>query len=118
MYIGCSSNCAGSILLILHLQTGHIGQQFHLYFDDEFTTLPYLTSEEAPPKWSALVENNSERIDYNGNISQEWLHMPDMAMLQTPQSLANQIIIPKGFQQMIPLGTATQITPSERVQKW
>ena len=50
---------------------------------DEVTTIQYLTSEEAPPNWSALVEYNSEHTKYQGNASQEWLYMPDMVILET-----------------------------------
>ena len=71
IYIGYSPNHVGTVSLVLHLQTGHISPQFHLVFDDEFTTVPYLTSEEAPPNWSVLVKYNSEHTEYEGIFSQE-----------------------------------------------
>ena len=118
IYLGHSPTHAGSVALILHLQTGHISPQFHLIFDDEFTTVPYINAEEAPPNWSALVEHNSEHTDYEqGTVSQEWLHMPDMGLLQGTQTPDNQLTVPEGAQQTVPLDDSNQITASEGAQQ-
>eukprot|EP00957_Ditylum_brightwellii_P144229 10989028-Ditylum_brightwellii.AAC.1 len=42
---------AGNVALVLNLQTGHVSPQYHIVFDNEFTTVPYLDSDETPPNW-------------------------------------------------------------------
>ena len=42
IYLGHSPCHAGSVALVLNLKTGLVSPQFHLVFDDEFTTVPYL----------------------------------------------------------------------------
>eukprot|EP00957_Ditylum_brightwellii_P010242 774594-Ditylum_brightwellii.AAC.2 len=40
--------------------------QYHVVFDDKFSTIPYLQSSEAPPNWTNLVakctENATEQV--------------------------------------------------------
>eukprot|EP00957_Ditylum_brightwellii_P156617 11920158-Ditylum_brightwellii.AAC.1 len=73
IYLGCSPVHAENIALVLNLQIGHVSPQYHLVFDDEFTTVPYLESDEEPPKWTYLVENYTERvIEEAFNISSLW----------------------------------------------
>eukprot|EP00957_Ditylum_brightwellii_P204524 15339654-Ditylum_brightwellii.AAC.1 len=45
---------------MLNLKAGHINP--HVTFDDEFTTVPYLQSSEAPPNWADLVAKYSEKV--------------------------------------------------------
>ena len=52
---------AGSVALVLNPRSGLISPQYHVVFDDEFSTVPYLNSTDIPPQWLALVKNNSER---------------------------------------------------------
>ena len=51
VYLGHSPAHAGNVALVLNLQTGHISPQYHLVFDDDFSTVPYLDSSEEPPNW-------------------------------------------------------------------
>ena len=51
IYLGRSPCHAGSVALVLNLDTGLVSPQFHLVFDDEFTTVPYLHSATTPPNW-------------------------------------------------------------------
>ena len=60
VYLGYSPAHAGNVALVFNLQTGHVSPQYHVVFDDEFTTVPYLQSTEAPPNWADLVENHTE----------------------------------------------------------
>eukprot|EP00957_Ditylum_brightwellii_P013638 1028515-Ditylum_brightwellii.AAC.1 len=54
VYLGHSLHHAGNIALVLNLQTGHMSPQYHLVFDNEFTTVPYMNSAETPPNWATL----------------------------------------------------------------
>ena len=62
------------------------------------------------------MQYNSEHIEYDNNVTQEWLHMPDMELLETAPPPTTQIIVHEATQQMIPLDNSTEITLSEGVQ--
>ena len=46
VYLGHSPSHAGSVALILNPRTGHVSPQFHVVFDNNFTTVPYMDSCE------------------------------------------------------------------------
>ena len=50
VYLGHSPCHAGSVALVLNIRTGHVSPQFHVIFDDDFTTIDYLASSTAPPQ--------------------------------------------------------------------
>eukprot|EP00957_Ditylum_brightwellii_P006011 455806-Ditylum_brightwellii.AAC.1 len=60
VYISHSHVHNGNVALVLNLQTGHVSPQYHLVFDDKFTTFPYLNLDKAPPNWISLVDHHSE----------------------------------------------------------
>ena len=77
IYLGHSPCHAGSVSLILNLSTGLISPQFHVVFDDEFTTVDYLESKIAPPNWISLAKHALEHsTPSQENLSYSWLH-PD-----------------------------------------
>jgi len=49
---------ARSIALIFNLQIGHVSLQYHVIFDDVFTTAPHMWAGTKPPNWKTLVELN------------------------------------------------------------
>eukprot|EP00957_Ditylum_brightwellii_P075804 5761227-Ditylum_brightwellii.AAC.1 len=59
VYLGYSPYHAGNVALVFNLQTGHISSQSHVTFDNEFTKVLYLESDEAPPNWASLVTNHT-----------------------------------------------------------
>ena len=78
--------------LVLNLRTGLTSPQYHVVFDEEFTTVPYLTSDTAPPNWPHLVNKSSESVlQQQDNVSQQWLHpetiitAPEGAMNAAPE---------------------------------
>ena len=52
VYLGRSPCHAGSVALVLNLRTLHVSPQFHVVFDDKFTTVPFLRSGDVPPRWT------------------------------------------------------------------
>ncbi|KAL7463024.1 hypothetical protein ACHAXS_005996 [Conticribra weissflogii] len=42
IYVGRSPNHAGSVALVLNPKTGLVSPQYHVVFDDDFTTVPHL----------------------------------------------------------------------------
>ncbi len=77
IYVGHSPSHAGSIALVLNPRTGHVSPQFHLVFDDLFTTVPFMKKSEVPPNWAEVVANFSEWVtDEDYDLAQTWL-FPD-----------------------------------------
>jgi hypothetical protein len=77
IYVGHSPSHAGSVALVLNWRTGHVSPQFHVVFDDLFTTVLYTKKSEVPSNWAELVEKSSERItDEDYNLAMTWL-FPD-----------------------------------------
>ena len=88
IYLGHSPCHAGSVSLVLNLKTGMVSPQFHVIYDDEFTTVPYLSSAEPPPNWIHLCQHAVEHCsNEQEDLSYEWLH---------PTSPATSTLVPKG----------------------
>ena len=61
IYVGHSPLHAGSVALVLNPRMGHVLPQFHVVFDDHFTTVP-LEKNEVPPHWAKLIENSRDKV--------------------------------------------------------
>eukprot|EP00957_Ditylum_brightwellii_P149271 11368288-Ditylum_brightwellii.AAC.1 len=61
VYLGHFLVDAGNIALVLNLQTGHVSPQYHVVFDDKFTTVPYRQSNEEQPNWATIVAEHSTK---------------------------------------------------------
>ena len=59
IYVGRSPSHASNVGLILNPRTGHVSPQFHVVYDDNFTTVPYLRTNKVPPHWAQLIEESS-----------------------------------------------------------
>ena len=55
IYLGHSLCHAGSVALVLNPKTLHVSPQYHIVFDDAYSTVPFLASEDVPPNWAELV---------------------------------------------------------------
>ena len=60
IYVGRSPAHASNVGLILNPRTGHVSPQFHVVYDDNFTTVPYLRTGTVPPHWADLVRESSD----------------------------------------------------------
>ena len=49
VYLGHSLCHAGSVALVLNPRTIRVSPQFHLVFDDEFSTVQFMTEGTIPP---------------------------------------------------------------------
>ena len=49
IYLGHSPYHTSSVALVMNTKTGLLSPQFHVVFDDEFTTVSYLSSSETIP---------------------------------------------------------------------
>ena len=60
IYLGLSKVHSSNVHLVLNPNTGHISPQYHLIFDDHFSTV-YSDGEFDADVWSSLVNSNLER---------------------------------------------------------
>jgi hypothetical protein len=51
VYLGHSPFHAGSVVLVFNPRTGRVSPQYHLIFDDTFSTIPYMDAGTVPPHW-------------------------------------------------------------------
>ena len=79
MFVGFSQSHSSDVPLILNLQTGHISPQFHVVFDDTFSTIMSQSQQDDPTNWWNLVdlEDNSLQIpldrDSHLRLGNDWI---------------------------------------------
>jgi hypothetical protein len=61
IYVGHSPSHAGSVALVLNPCTGHVSPQFHVVFDDLYSTVSYMEKSEVPPNWANLVKTQERK---------------------------------------------------------
>ena len=101
IYLGHSPCHASSVALVLNLKTGLVSPQYHVVYDDEFTTVEYLSSTTPPPNWLHLVRVASEKAPLDDeDIPPTWLYpstesttnQPKPTPISAPESAAEQKI--------------------------
>ena len=74
IYVGHSPVHAGSVALVLNVITGHISPQYHVVFDDDFSTVPALRDGTSPAHWKELARDNSEKVtDASYDLAKIWI---------------------------------------------
>ena len=77
VYLGHSPCHAGSVALVLNPRTLHVSPQFHVVFDDNFSTVPYLSSNDIPPNWTELVDKSEKTTQHDYDLAKLWAHSLD-----------------------------------------
>ena len=80
VFCGLSTIHSSEVPQVLNLTTGSITTQFHVVFDDLFTTVPSIGREEDPPShWADLCLDNTTFIltDNPPPLSHEWRSKAD-----------------------------------------
>ena len=73
IYLGHSPCHAGSVALVLNPTTLRVSPQYHIVFDDEFTTVPFMRNGEIPPHWTDLVKCSVElTTDADFDLATSW----------------------------------------------
>ena len=73
IYMGHLSCHAGLVVLVLNPTSGHISPQFHVVFNDTFSTVPYMRPGTVPEHWNFLVQNLTEiATDESFDIAKTW----------------------------------------------
>jgi hypothetical protein len=92
IYVGCSPSHASNIALILNPRTGHLSPQFHVVFNDDFTTVPYLRTSTVPPHWADLVRSSAMIQMYTEKQVGTWQSIPDLETEQGDFLGKNQLL--------------------------
>ena len=75
IYLGRSPSHARNVALILNIQTGLVSPQYHVVFDDSFSTVQYLDSSTPPPNWTKLIASSSDKIsDLDATTPSTWFY--------------------------------------------
>jgi hypothetical protein len=77
IFVGFSPDHSTNVPLVLNPSTQHVSPQYHVIFDDEFSTIPALTSlVERDETFEKLFESSRERfVDY-----EDLTHLPDLEL--------------------------------------
>ena len=63
---------------VLNLRTLHVSPQYHVVFDDEFTTVSFLRTGDIPPHWTRLVQfYNESASDETYDLALSWIEDTD-----------------------------------------
>ena len=88
VYLGHSPCHAGSVALILNPRTLRVSPQYHIVFDDEFTTVPFMRNGEVPSHWSQLVTCSAElTTEADFDLATTWANS---YILSNPISIAEE----------------------------
>jgi hypothetical protein len=78
IYVGRSPLHASNVTLVLNPRTGHTSPQFHVGFNDDFTTVEYLCKMTVPPHWAELVRSSADMQLYSEHQASTWQSLPDI----------------------------------------
>ena len=75
IYVGHSPIHAGSVALVLNPKTGLVSPQYHVVFDDDFSTVPNLRANTVPENWAQLVKNSCcKSVDGFYDVTKTWFN--------------------------------------------
>jgi hypothetical protein len=76
IYLGHSPFHAGSVALVFNPCTSRVSPQYHIVFNNTFSTIPYMDAGTVPPHWEDLLQHSSEKAtDKDFDLAQEWMDM-------------------------------------------
>jgi hypothetical protein len=74
VYLGHSPFHGGSVALVFNPKTATVSPQYHVVFNNDFTTVPYMKQGEVPPNWEDLYCLSKESAtDESFNLAFEWI---------------------------------------------
>ncbi len=62
IFVGYSSHHTSTVPLVLSTSTGLVSPQFHVVFDDSFSSTTCLQTNELPTHWSDLLQSSTYKI--------------------------------------------------------
>jgi hypothetical protein len=111
IYLGHSPCHAGSVALVLNPKTLRVSPQFHVVFDDEFATVPFMRNGEVPPNWSDLVRHSAtlatdEDFDLATTWANNFIDGKATAINEEDESVASNILLNHSEVQEVTAGTS------------
>jgi hypothetical protein len=74
VYLGHSPFHAGSVALVFNPKTGQVSQQYHVIFNNTFSTVPYMDAGTVPPHWEDLLKYSSKKAtDEEFSLAEDWM---------------------------------------------
>jgi len=74
VYLGHSPFHAGSTALVFNPSTGRVSPQYHVVFNGDFSTVPYMEQGTEPPNWAVLVKYSAElSTNQDFSLAETWL---------------------------------------------
>ena len=59
--------------MVLNPIAGYVSPQYHVVFDDDFTTFPFMHSPDIPPHLEALVKSSTKLVtDEDYSLMYSW----------------------------------------------
>ena len=103
MYLVHSPFHVVSVALFINPETGYVSPQFHVVFDDEFSTAPFMREGTIPPNWIYIVQRISKicSLDIIG-LKETWFtpyieedprETPTHVLIVTPDNNLNIITL-------------------------
>lgn len=90
VYLGHSPDHSSNVALVLSLTTGLISPQYHVVFDDDFSTVDFIRSRKEPTNWENLCKHHTEDYRINplpGNDTLSDLRRADFDVVQNPSTI-------------------------------
>jgi hypothetical protein len=78
------STHAGNVALILNPHTGCTSPQYHVVFDDDFTTVNDIKNSLTPSTWQQLVSKYKGASEINYDLAKLWFDCSDLRDLCVP----------------------------------
>ena len=73
--LGHSPFLAGGVALVWNPNTGRVSPQYHVVFDNDFSTVPFMEAGTIPKNWEDLVKYSSERATTKDvTLADTWLN--------------------------------------------
>ena len=84
VYLGHSPDHASNVALVLNLATGLVSPQFHVVFDDEFSTVDFIKSKKEPSNWEHLCRYYTEDYRMDPLLSSKMADDLQLNLLPSP----------------------------------
>jgi hypothetical protein len=76
VYLGHSPFHAGSVALVFNPKTRRVSPQYHVVFDNTFSTVPYMDVGTDPPHWEDLLKYSSVKAtDEDFSLAKDWMEL-------------------------------------------
>ena len=114
IYVGRSPAHASSVGLVLNPRTGHVSPQFHVIYDDDFTTVPYLRTGKVPEHWAELVKA-SEEFSVSDNQKDTWNSLERSTSEEGKFSIENKLVTMNGASPQHSISGPTELDRNEGI---